>query len=107
MANAGAAKPEILVELDRPRRMVFDFNALCNFEKVSGQSAFNAETWLKPGASTCRCLLWAGLLTDDKSLTLDKAGDLMDQFPEKAMEAIKFAHEAGIKIAFPKEKKSG
>ena len=70
-------KPSVLIELDRPRNLRMDTNALVKVEELLGRpiSTFDENN---TGIKEMRILLYAGLLHEDKILTLDMAGDLMD-----------------------------
>jgi len=71
MTNAKQASPAIVVDLDRKRNFVLDLNAFCELEKRVGKSLFKLIKWDDMGVNDLRYLLWAGLLTDDPSLTLE------------------------------------
>jgi len=70
-------KPSILIELDQPRNIRLNTNALVKVEEVLGKplSEFGAAFGLKE----IRALLWAGLLHEDRKLSLDDVGDLIDE----------------------------
>lgn len=74
-------RPVVDIELDRPRKLKYDFNALCEFEAVTGVNLLqptSAEHPLaKPSLSTLRAFLYAGLKHEDPTLTLFQAGDLL------------------------------
>ena len=38
------AKPNVIVNLDRPRALRLDLNAMCEFERVAGRSLFDGST---------------------------------------------------------------
>jgi len=87
-------KPSILITLDKPRNIRLNTNALVKVEEVLGRpiSDFGASFGIKE----IRAMLWAGLLHEDKSLSLDTAGDLIDEagfeyVAEKVGEAINIA----------------
>ena len=67
--------PEIEVDLDRPRKLIYDLNAQCNFQKETGKSIF--EVVLPASPLEVRALLWAGLLRDDPSLTIEQVGAMV------------------------------
>lgn len=71
MTNATHASPETKVMLDRERTFILDLNAFCELEKRVGKSLFKVIHWEDMGVNDLRLLLWAGLLTDDPSLTLE------------------------------------
>ena len=72
------AKPDVIVNLDRPRALLLDLNAMCKFEKVAGRSLFDGSALgSNMSASDIRVLLWACLLRDDPTLTLEQVGSLI------------------------------
>lgn len=74
--NARKARPEIIVNLDRPRKLVFDLGAICALEEKLGKSIFKAINWQDLGARDVRLLLWASLLRDEPTITLEQVDDL-------------------------------
>jgi len=87
-------KPSILIELDRPRNIRLNTNALVKAEEVLGRPL--SEFGTSFGLKEIRAMLWAGLLHEDQSLTLDAVGELMDEagyeyVTEKVGEAITMA----------------
>jgi len=57
----------------KERHLVFDFNAICVAEKVSGVNLLKAAV-SEINATNIRGLLYAALLRDDPKLTLDEVG---------------------------------
>ena len=91
-------KPSILIELDRPRNIRLNTNALVKVEEILNRPI--SEFGTSFGMTEIRAMLWAGLLHEDKSITLDSVGDLIDEagleyVTEKVGEAINVA--MGIK----------
>lgn len=72
------AMPEIEIKLDKKRKLVFDFNALCKLEETTGKNALRGETWSDLSALDVRALLWGALLRDDPELTLDQVGEFVN-----------------------------
>ena len=85
------------VELDRPRRLKYNMNALAELEDVLGKpmTQFSAEN---VGIKELRALVWAGLLHESPDLTLREAGDLIDL--DHLEEIVKKVSEA-LALAFP------
>jgi hypothetical protein len=96
-----AAPPMVAIMLDRPRFLVFNLNALIALEEVTGQNMLDPSAWDKLfgtmrdeetqkvvgfrfSAKNVRALLYGGLLKDDPTMTLEKAGELVtpDNFGE-------------------------
>lgn len=69
-------KPSVLINLDKPRNIRLDTNALVKAEEVLKKPL--PLIGANCGVRETRALLWAGLLHEDKYLTLDDVGDLID-----------------------------
>lgn len=76
MSNAAKARPEIYLELDKRRKFVFDMNGLCTAEEKLGKSVFKCVNWKDLGVRDLRLLLWAGLLGEDPSLSIEDIGKM-------------------------------
>ncbi|MCK9591881.1 MAG: hypothetical protein M0Q91_07725 [Methanoregula sp.] len=70
----------ITIELDRLREIRFTYNALVSAQKERGLGILAMLDDNNDGPETVRALLWAGLIHEDKSLTPEKVGDLMDLY---------------------------
>lgn len=69
------ACPVIAIELDKERHLRFDLNAYAAFEKETGVEMFDLEG--KFSATVIRALLWASLLHEEKTLTLEQVGAMV------------------------------
>jgi len=69
------------IELDRPRRIRFDTNALCDAEEALGVG-IGAMMNQQMGFRAIRALLWAGLKWEDRGLTLERTGTLIQKYLE-------------------------
>jgi hypothetical protein len=69
------------IELDRPRRIRFDVNALSDAEEALGMG-LGAVMQTQMGVRMIRALLWAGLRWEDRGLTLERTGTLIQQYIE-------------------------
>lgn len=83
------------IELDKPRRLKFDMNALAELEDVIGKpvSQLNQDT---VGIKELRAMVWAGLLHEEPKLTIKGAGDLIQldrikEITKKVTEALTIA----------------
>jgi hypothetical protein len=65
-----------VVQLDKPRNLVFDLNAMSLFEEATGKNIFEGGLD-KLSAKNTRALLWACLVHEDKALTVDQVGKLI------------------------------
>jgi hypothetical protein len=77
---------------DKPRHLKFDLNALADAEREvkSGIIAlFNEE---RMGVDTVRIFIWAGLKHEDKALTINEVGEMIEDYiinsGEDLMEAL-------------------
>jgi len=59
--------------LDKPRRMLYDLNAMAAYEEKTGKSFLDIPKE-QINATMLRVILWAGLIHEDKTLTLDQVG---------------------------------
>lgn len=97
MAN-DPTKPGTPLDLDKPRRLLFDFNALAALEEKTGKNMLDAASWQSEDARFVRLILWASLLHEDPELTVEDAGALMH--PEN-LPKIMAALKAQTAIAMP------
>ncbi len=70
-------KPFVMVELDKPRRMRFSVNAIVELEGI-----LKKPISAIPGSisiTDIRALVYCGLRWEDRSLTLDKVGEMLDE----------------------------
>lgn len=68
------------IRLDKPRFLRFDINAIADLEEATGKSLMELMDENNIGISAMRALLWAGLKHQDKLLTLQRAGELIQAF---------------------------
>jgi len=68
------------ITLDRPRRIRFDLNALVEIENISQKSLTGLLTDLS--LTTLRNLTWAGLKHEDRRLTRERTGELLQVYLE-------------------------
>lgn len=89
---------DIVINLDKPRKLVFDLNAMSAYEEATGKSAF--EIGEAVTASSIRALLWACFIHEDESLTLKDVGKLihagnMQEITQKINSAVKTSTQTG------------
>ena len=97
--------PRVMVpiQLDRPRVLCMSFNALCKAEEVTGMSFLVGEPAFS-SMRVMRALVWAGLLHEDPSLTIEKAGDLIEGVgADKVLGAIMDAYTRAMPDFKPEE----
>lgn len=71
----------VAIELDKPRRLKYDVNALASIEEAMGGLTLG-QAFRTPGIRAIRALLWAGLRWEDRQLTLEGAGDILQAYLE-------------------------
>jgi hypothetical protein len=91
---------EVSVMLDKERTLRLTHNNIIKAERELGFPLLQLSD--KFGFEAVRALVWAGLLHEDKDLTPDDAGDLMDlgdfeDISEKVSEALQLVFQKGSK----------
>ncbi len=93
--------PGVEIVLDRPRRLVYDFNALAAIEETLGINALDPALWEDAALMTAtrlRAVLWAGLLADDPDLTIEAVGAMLT--PDR-IETATEALTAALAASYP------
>lgn len=68
----------ISITLDKERHLLFDMNSMASFEDVTNRSFFEfAQNMGKMTAKELRAFLWAGLVHEDKALTVEQVGSMI------------------------------
>lgn len=67
----------------RKRSLRFDINALADFEQETGMG-FAQLMQQKATFAAARALLWAGLKYADRTLTIERTGELLNQYVKDA-----------------------
>ena len=67
-------KAEVIVNLDRPRKLKLTLNIMCEAEQILKKSILREDM----GLLDMRAILWAGLKQEDPKLTIQKVGEMMD-----------------------------
>lgn len=62
--------PLVEIDLDKPRHLRLDLNAMCEFERVAGKPFFEINRSMQD----TRILLWVALIHEDPDLTQEEAG---------------------------------
>lgn len=94
---ANRQKKVVALTLDKPRTLRFTLNSLAEIEDRLGVPLTKmAEVEL--GIKSIRTMLWAGLIHEDKQVTEEEVGDLVDfenleYVQEKVAEAFTAATE--------------
>lgn len=69
----------IFVDLDKQRKLKFDFNALADVEAVLGAGVGYIFKQENMGFNAIRALYWAGLKWQDKGLTMERTGKILQK----------------------------
>lgn len=70
------------VDPNRERHLKFDINALADVERVADKSVLALMEKGRAGFDTLRTLLWGGLKWEDRGLTLERAGAMLQAYME-------------------------
>lgn len=74
---AGAyAQRNVVLVLDKPRTLTFDLNAMRLLEQLIGQK-FMAGHFMNLSATELRAFLWACMVSEDETLTLEQVGAML------------------------------
>jgi len=83
------------IELDKPRRLRYDLNALCELEDRFNKPIMELlkDVGQNMSIKLVRTLVWAGLIHEDKDLTEAQVGEMIDlsniiEVQEKLTEAL-------------------
>jgi hypothetical protein len=96
-------RKSIEIKLDKVRNLRFDTNALILLEDLSGKSITKLD-FNNIGIKDVRLMLYCGLKHDDKSLTQELTGELMD---EVELELIVAKIGEALNLAFGKGESVG
>lgn len=89
-------KQGITINLDKPRTLRFGINALAKIEDLTGTPLTKLDL-NKVGIKDLLIIVYAGLYYEDKTLTIETVGDLIDEYSsiqeitEKLGEALTLA----------------
>lgn len=67
------------VTLDKERKLRFDFNSIADVEERLGAGIAKVFNEDNIGFNTIRALYWAGLKWQDKGLTMDRTGRILNK----------------------------
>lgn len=70
---------EVTVHLDKERRFVFDLNALIELEEIYGSKEDAIKALKGGGLKHIRAWMWAGLVHEDSSLTVEEVGRIFSK----------------------------
>lgn len=97
-------KKSVAIELDKVRNLRYGINALCQMEDMLGKPITSLQE--STGIKEFRIMLYCGLVWEDKELTLEKVGDLMDEvIAEKGIDYINEKVSEALELALGNNKK--
>lgn len=96
------SKPYVTLELDKPRRLRYGMNALITIEDLLGRSFTDLQGNKSFGLKDFRTIIYAGLIHEDKDLTPDIVGDLIDEY--STFEIVSKKMEEAFSAAFGEKK---
>ncbi|SHE66174.1 hypothetical protein SAMN05444392_102272 [Seinonella peptonophila] len=99
MANKQAGY--VSIKLDKQRKFKYTFNALVELEDILGKGFGQMEGNFK--MKDLRSIVWAGLIHESPDLTVEEAGDLIDQ--AESIEAVAKAATEAIEMTVGNKKK--
>jgi len=67
----------ISIDLDKPRNLLYNLNAMVAYERATGKN-FLAIGKEDISATLVMVVLWAGLIHEDKTLTVEQVGAMID-----------------------------
>lgn len=71
-------KPSVTINLDKPRTLRYGINALAKIEDLTGKPLSKLDL-TQVGIKDILIITYAGLAHEDKDLTIEKVGDLIDE----------------------------
>lgn len=74
-------KSGITIILDKPRTLRYGMNALAKIEDITGKSIIALDL-NKVGIKDLLAIIYGGLYHEDKTLTIEKVGDLIDEYSD-------------------------
>ncbi len=98
-------KKGITVNLDKPRVLRYGINALARIEDLIGKPLTNLDLQ-NVGIKDLLVIIYAGLYHEDETLTVEKVGDLIDEY--SSLDEISEKLGEALSLAFGnKNKKEG
>lgn len=94
-------KQGITITLDKPRTLRYGLNALAKIEDITGKSILSLDL-NKVGIKDLLAIIYGGLYHEDKTLTIEKVGNLVDEYSNLTEIAEKLGE--ALTVAFGGEK---
>ena len=96
-------KRGVTIELDRPRTLRYGINALAKVEDLTGKSVM-ALVLSNVGITDLLVIIYAGLYHEDKTLTVEAVGDLIDEYSDINTVADKVGKALTLAFGKPENK---
>lgn len=74
-------KKGITIQLDRPRTLRYGMNALAKIEDITGKPILALDL-NNVGIKDLLAIVYGGLYHEDKTLTIEKVGELIDDYSD-------------------------
>lgn len=97
------AKKSVTIELDKARNLRYGMNALVKVEELTGKPITKLDLE-NLSMKDLRTIMFAGLYHEDKSLTPEKVGELIDEYSDVGSVATKLGE--AFTIAFGGDSKN-
>ena len=97
--------PVVSIMLDKERHLKFGLKALKAIEGATKKNTLSGEFWGRPSAHDFSALLWAGLLHEEPSLTIEQTDDLVDNYSSIGAISESIAEAWGAAMPEPEEDK--
>ena len=97
-------KKSVMIQLDKIRNLRYGMNALVTIEELTGKSITKIDL-TDISMKDLRTILFAGLYHEDKDLTPEKVGDLLDEYGNLSEIAEKLGE--AFSLAFGDDGKNG
>ncbi len=109
MTIANPARGEYAINLDKARVLKYDLNAFVLFEETVGRPLDKAFDDGTPKLADLRALIWCGLVHEDRSLSLEEAGGLIEYgFGDAYSDKLKWLLDecaSAFKMCWPEDAK--
>ena len=96
------SKPFVTLELDKIRKLRYGMNALIIIEDLLGRSFIELQENKSFSLKDFRTIIYAGLSHEDKDLTPQLVGDLIDEY--STFEIVSKKMEEAFSAAFGEKK---
>lgn len=94
--------------LDKVRNIKFPLSSIEKLEDVSGENCLTGEYFSKMTAKKLKLLLWAGLLHEDKALTIEAVSNLLDQYQvSELLDKVSHAYKLSLDPTDDEKKNNG